>query len=281
MLLPLASFLLFFLFISSPSLLAAGPVQIFDHSEWDQFLKEFVNKKGEVDYRAAQKKPEHLLNYLKKIKSIPEEPLKEWPREERIAILINAYNAAVVKSILDHYPIKSIMEIPGVWDNVVVFIGTSIQTQKPRAHSLNQIRTDLLMQKFRDEKILFALCSGAKGSPPLQREAYGAPRLEGQLYLVTRKFANDEASNQIDPARKRVVLSRVFKWYGPDFLLNWGDIPDQPRWHVEEKAVLNFFAHYLEDPKKAEFLKEGTYKVKYESFDWRLNDASQPVGQRA
>ena len=274
-------YLLFFFLFTTPSARAASARQIFDHSEWDQFLKEFVNEKGDVDYRAAKQKPEHLLNYLEKVKSIPEEHLKEWPREEEISIFINTYNAAVAKLILDHYPVKSIMEIPGVWDNAVVLIATPSQTQKPEAYSLNQIRRYLLMQKFRDEKILFSLCAGAKGSPPLQREAYTAPRLEGQLYLVTRKFANDPARNQIVPGEKKIVLSRIFKWYGPDFLLNWGDFPDQPRWNVEEKAVLSFFAHYLDDAKKVEFLKEGTYKIKYESFDWGLNDISAAKGQRA
>ncbi len=269
----------FLLFTFPPSARAASVIQIFDHSEWDQFLKEFVNEKGEVNYREAKKKPDHLLHYLEKIKSIPEEHLKEWPREEKIAIFINTYNAAVIKIILDHYPVKSIMEIPGVWDDAVVLIGTPIKTSQPEAYSLNQIRRDLLMQKFRDEKILFALGSGAKSSPLLQKNAYTAASLEGQLYLVARKYANDVSVNQIDPQAKKIILSKIFKWYGTDFLLNWGDLPEPARWKVEEQAVLSFFAHYLEDAKKIEFLKEGTYKVKYRDFDWRLNEAPLAEGR--
>ena len=244
----------------------------FDHSEWDLFVKEFVNGQGEVNYRAAQKKPEHLLNYLEKIKSIPEEEMKDWPREERMALFINAYNAGVVKFVLDHYPLKSIMQIPGVWDNALIQIGTSTLSHTSQGYSLNQIQKGLLLQKFRDEKILFALSYGAKGSSPLQKEAYVGPQLEGQLYRMTRRFVNDDKQNLIDPAQKKVVFSYLFKWYSEEFLLNWGDFPEEEKWKPGERAVLSFFVHYLQDDRRVRFLKEGDYKVKYERFDWRLNE---------
>lgn len=256
----------------TPSVMGKETFVPFDHSEWDQFLKKFVNEKGEVDYRGALKERNLLQAYLEKIKSIPTKTLKEWPREERLAIFINAYNTAVVKLILDHYPLKSMMDIPGVWDQPVVSIGTSSETSTPNFYSLNELQNEFLRRTFRDEKILFALSWGAKGSPPLRQEAYEGPRLEGQLYLVTRAFVNDEAENQITPGQKKIVLSRLFKWYGKDFLLNWGNFPEEEKWNPEEMAVLSFFAHYLENPKKVEFLREGKYKVKYEVFDWRLND---------
>lgn len=245
----------------------------FDHSEWGQFLKKFVNEKGEVDYRSALKEPALLEAYLEKLKSIPAEGFEEWPREERIAILVNAFNAGAVKLILKHYPLQSFLDIPGVWDQPVVSIGTSERTQKPQTCSLNRLQNGVLRRGFRDEKILFALSTAAKGSPRLAREAYVGPRLEGQLYLATRTFANDETRNQITPGKKKIVLSRLFQWYGGDFLLNWGNFPEDERWNPEEMAVLSFFAHYLDDPKRVEFLKEGKYKVKYEVFDWRLNDS--------
>ena len=266
---------LFFLVVISTPLQAEKASFSFDHSEWDQFLKKFVNEKGEVDYRSALKEKNLVEAYLEKLKPIPTDVFKEFPREERLAIFINAYNAAVVKLILDHYPLKSIMDIPGVWDQPAVQIATSSKTMIPDSYSLNGLQNKLLRRVFRDEKIFFALSSGAKGSPPLRPEAYVGSRLEGQLYLATRAFANDEKRNQILPGQKKIVLSRLFKWYGDDFLLNWGNFPQESRWNPEEMAVLSFFAHYLEDPKKVEYLKEGQYKVKYDTFNWQLNDRSR------
>lgn len=278
--LPLWMTVIVMLLVASPSLRAAVAFP-FDHSEWDQFLKEFVNEKGEVNFRAARKNSDPLVKYLSKIRSIPEEELDEWPREERMTLFINAYNAGVVKAILDHYPVKEVMQIPGIWDHATIEIAIPLKRSTPRAYSPNQIQRDLLLRRFHDEKVLFVLFNGAKDSPPLLRDALVGPQLEGQLYLATRRFVNDGASNRVDPVSKKVILSRLFKWYGSDFLLNWGQTSDQKRWNAKEQAVLSFLAHYLEDPKKIEFLREGQYKVKYRPFDWSLRETAGRAKDKA
>ena len=270
---------LFLLLLTAPARTEAASLA-FDHSEWDQFLKKFVSENGEVNYRAARAEGRELLDrYLEKLKAIPALELKNWPREERMAVFINAYNAGLVKLILEHYPLKTVMDIPGVWDQAIISISTPSSPDRKedsdplaRNYSLNEIQNEILRKRFRDEKIFFALCSGAQGSPRLAREAYVGPLLEGQLYRATRDFVNDPAKNQIAPGHKKVMLSRLFKWYANDFLLNWGNFPEEKGWEPQEMAVLSFLAHYLQDPKQVEFLKEGKYKVKYEVFDWQLND---------
>jgi hypothetical protein len=268
----------FILFFAAPAH-AKEISLIFDHSEWDQFLKKFVNEKGEVDYRSAKKEPELLNAYVEKLKSFSTREFKAWPREEKMAVYINAFNAGVIKLVLKHYPLKTILDISGVWDEGVIQIGVSprkkMERESPKVaetHSLNLLENTFLRSRFRDEKVLFALSRGARGSPRLRQEAYVGPRLEGQLYLVTREFVNNGIKNRIEPGEKKIVLSRLFKWYAADFLLNWGDLPEPDRWKPEELAVLSFLAHYLEDPKKVGYLRDANYKVKYEVFDWSLND---------
>ncbi len=259
---PIFVFLL--LLFSTPSGQAAAPLP-FDHSDWDKFLKQFVNEKGEVNYRAAQKDPRNLYAYLRKLRKIPNLEFMSWPREESIAVWLNAYHAGLIKMILKHYPVRRVTDIPGIWELPAVAIGK-------RPYSLNQIQDDALLQGFRDEKHLFALSSGAKSSPRLLREAYVGPRLEGQLYLAARSFVNDSQRNRIEPVEKKVLLSRIFRWYGRSFLLNWGQAADENPWNPQESAVLSFMVHYLDDAKKVDYLREGDFKVKYQDFDWRLND---------
>ena len=260
------------------SLLAVVP---FDHSDWNQFLKKFVNEKGEVNYSAVKKDPKLLNSYLAKLKNISSQEFIQWPREEQIAIFINAYNSGVIKLVLNHYPVRTVMNIPGFWEQQSVELSTYKQGAQgePNVYSLNEIENVVLKKRFRDEKILFALSKGAKGSPRLQQEAFTGTHLEGQLYLATQEFVNNPKQNQIEPGGKKLYLSRLFQWYGNDFLLNWGDFPEEKKWNPQEMAVLSFFAHYLQDSKKVEYLKEGEYKVRYSSFDWQLNDWLPAAGQ--
>ncbi len=243
----------------------------FDHSEWDRFLRKYVNEKGEVDYTRARGDLVLLDTYFEKLRRIPHKEFKQWPREERLAVFINAYNAAVVRLVLRHYPVERVLNIPGFWDQGAVQIGDGAASS---TYNLNKILHEVLRGGFRDEKVLFALSSGAKGSPRLRPEAYVGRRLEGQLYGAVKDFVNDMTKNRIKPGEKKIVISRLFKWYSKDFLLNWGNFPEDIRWNPEEMAALSFLVHYLDDPAKVKYMKEAQYKVQYESFDWSLNDQS-------
>ena len=238
----------------------------FDHSAWDQFLKEFVNEQGEVNYEAAQKTPTLLNHYIEQLAAVDYEDLvRKWPREEKLALWLNAYHVGVTRAILDHYPVQSIQNIAGVWDLPLVRIGN-------QTFSLNHIRARQLLGVYRDEKIHLALACGAKSCPRLRREAFTGPRVEGQLFLATRDFVNDPIYTQITPGQKKIHVSRIFKWYAKDFTLDFGSVEIGRKLAPEEIAVLSFIAHYLEDSQKVQYLEDGRYKIQYLLFDWKLND---------
>ncbi len=223
-----------------------------------------MNEKGEVNYQAVQKDPQLLNSYLKQVKRVVD--LVLWPREERLAFWINAYHAGVIHAIVQHYPIQSIQDIPGVWDSGdVVQVGF-------RGNTLNAIRFQQLIGAFRDEKIQTALACGAKSCPPLPREAYTGPQVEGQLFLAAQRFVNDPDRNKIIPGQKNIELSSLFKWYATNFKLDFGAAENEQGLPPEVYAVLSFVAHYLTDLKKIEFLESSNYKVKYLPFDWSLNE---------
>ncbi len=255
--------LLFFSVFSASSSFALD--KPFDHSAWDQFLKTYVNDRGEVDYSRAKKEPALLQAYLQSVQNIDAEDLDSWPREEKLALYMNLYHAAVVTQILKNYPVKTIQEIPGVWDLPAVKL-------KEITHSLNHLREHELIGKFRDEKIDAALFFGAKGAPRLRQEAFTGPKVEGQLYLAAREFVNDETRNPIQPGKKHLQISRIFKWYAPNFKLDFGYRDDDDKFSLEENSILAFLAYYLDDREKIEYLESKSYKIKYLPFDWNLND---------
>jgi hypothetical protein len=247
----------------------------FDHSLWDAFLKKYVNEKGEVNYRAIVQDPKELNDYLTHLMAAdPFAVTKRWPREEAMAFWLNAYHALLIKLIVESYPIASVQKIPSVSDIAAFRLGDpkTGQTQ----YSLNDIRAKNLIGTYRDEKIHLALSVGARGGPRLMREAFTGPKVEGQLFLLTRQFVNDPAKVDITPGRKKIRISKVFKWYGSDFNLDFGTPQPIGKLSPIESAVLSFLAYYLGDEAKSEFLEDGAYKIEYLPFDWSLNDQ---VGQ--
>ncbi len=262
----LFSIIFFALFFSFQAFALDKP---FDHSTWDQFLKQFVNEKGEVNYRAVHQDSKLLNEYFSQLEKIDGIDFENWPREEKLALWINAYNAGVIKAIAQAYPIKSIQQIPGIWDQQFIRVGLL-------SYSLNGIHHRQLIGVFHDEKIHAALACGGKSCPRLIGEAYTGPRVEGQLFVAVKRFISDPEFNKIKTGDSKVWLSKIFKWYGSDFKLDFGADENDRGITGEEYAVLSFFNHYLEDAEKIQYLQEARYKIKYLPFDWDLNDWHGP-----
>ena len=269
------SFILAFIVAAAP---LHAAVKAFDHSLWDSFLKKYVNGEGEVDYSAVKKDPSALLDYLK-LTSQGEPPKF---REEGIAFWMNVYNAGVIRLVLEHYPVTNVQKIPGFWDITVIQTATygivrgADGSQKvkrgKKQYSLNGIRIKELIKTYHDEKIHLALSCGARGCPPLQRQAFTGENVEGRLFLAARSFVNDPKEVEIVPGKKKIKLSKILEWYGKDFNLDFGTPEKIGKFTNDEMSVLSFLAYYLEDEAKVEYLEEGRYKIDYLPFDWSLND---------
>lgn len=259
-------FLLLFFF--SLATLFAATEKPFDHSPLDQFLKTYVNEDGQVNYSAAKKDGATLKPYLEQFRTKKPDEVLSMPREELLAFWLNIYNALMIQVILDHYPLKSVQQIPGIWDIQSFRMGRKSQVRE----SLNSIMKGRLMNAFRDEKIYAALSCGAKSCPKLAREAFTGTTVEGKLFLATRQFVNDPVRNQITPGEKKIYLSSIFKWYARDFLFDFGTAENERGLPPYDFAVLSFIANYLDDFEKVRFLEEGNYKIKYLPFDWDLNE---------
>ena len=233
---------IFFLLCSFPAGLHAATA--FDHSAWDAFLKKNVNERGEVDYQSITKDPKDLNDYLASLMAVNELEMASWPREEVLAFWLNAYHVALIKLVVENYPVTSVQRIPSFWDIALFHFGE--RTKNQSQYSLNDIRSKNLIGVYRDEKIHLALSVAAKGGPKLMLEAFTGPKVEGQLFLLTRKFVMDPAYVDIIPGRKKIYLSKIFKWYAKDFKLDFGTPEPRGKFSESENAVLSFLAYYLE-----------------------------------
>jgi uncharacterized membrane protein YdjX (TVP38/TMEM64 family) len=229
-----------------------GPV--FDHFRFDALLRKHVTEDGFVDYAALKKEPAELDAY---IASIGSAKIDDLGRDERLALLINAYNAFTLKLILDHYPLKSIKDIPDNqrWDGRKWQIG-------PHSWTLNEIEHQQIRPKFKEPRIHFALVCAAKGCPILRTEAYQADRLDEQLEAQTKYVHSPPGGErwfQFDSQRNVVRLTPLYDWYGGDFKQVAG-------------SVLGFAAQYSPELKAALDARKEP-KIEWLDYDWTLNDS--------
>jgi hypothetical protein len=237
------------------------------YAGYEALLKRYVAD-GRVDYKALKTDTTALDRYLNSAAGVTEAHFNAWTEPERLAFLINLYNAATLKLIVDHYPVKSIKDIgsffKGPWDQPVVrLFGETI--------TLDNLEHDIIRKDYSEPRIHLALVCAAKGCPTLRSEAYTAEKLDAQLDNQSRWFLASPAGLRIDRDRKVVYFSSIFKWYGEDFVA--GFLPSSGFSGLDntERAVANFYAGYL-SAADGDYLKTGGYSVKYLDYDWTLNE---------
>lgn len=224
----------------------------FDHSVFDALLHKHVNDKGGVDYAGLSRDRDQLDAYVKRLAAAP---FEQMGRDQKLALLINAYNAFTLTLILDHYnggKLKSIRDIPDAqrWDAVRWKVGGHIW-------SLNQIEHEQIRPHFAEPRIHFALVCAAVGCPPLRAESYVADRLEQQLADQARYVHTHDRWYRYDVDRNVVHLTQLYNWYDGDFKQAAG-------------SVAAFAARYA--PALQQRLDAGqTPKIKWLDYDWSLN----------
>lgn len=266
----------------------AARAQAFDHATLDTVLALYVQD-NRVDYSALKFGRATLDRYLDQLAGVDADEFAGWPEAEQIAYLINAYNAYVLETIIDHYPIEgsgffkkltsprrfglpenSIRHIDGVFGRIRHEVAGTEMT-------LDDIEHATLRAKHDEPRIHFALVRAAVSCPPLREEAYRGDRLDEQLDDQGRRFLNDPRHNRFEIERRQVHLSKIFEWYGEDF----AQLATETGYERDTKVngILSFVSRYLME-RVTEFLETGEYRVQFESYDWTLNDQAVAASTR-
>lgn len=208
----------------------------------DTFLKANVLD-GKVAYANIKNEPNSLNDLMKIAKDIT---VSDKNKNEYKAFWINAYNISVIKGIVDHYPIKSPLNITGFFDKITYQLAGKTIT-------LNDIENKLLRAKFSDARFHFVLVCGAISCPPIINEAYMPNQLEKQLEQQTKLALNGDYFIKIDNKKKTVSGSEILKWYKEDFT----------RKGITE---IEFINKYRTDKIPTSF------KLKYYPYNWNINN---------
>ena len=226
----------------------------FSHDLFDQVLQEHVDKAGRVNYTKLKANPEKLEKYLDLLAVANP---TELSYNAQLAFWVNAYNALVIKGVVDHYPTTSVRKVK--WFNGF-FSRLKFQVAG-KTYTLNQIEHGIIRTEFVDPRVHFILVCASASCPPLENSVFSAEDIEERLETATFNFIQDPEKVKLDRAKRRVYLSKIFKWYDEDFREGYNGVAD-------------FLADYL-PPEDADFVLAADVKFHYLDYDWTLNDQSK------
>src|SRR4051812_4632927 len=157
------------------------------HRPFDQILDLNV-RDGMVYYRALRASRGGLDRYAAAL-NVTAAAYQAWSREQQMAFWLNAYNAFVLQTVIDRYPINgsskayppnSVRQIPGAFEQFKHRVAGQNLT-------LDEIEKKILPQ-FKEPRLYLALGRGAVGSGRLRSEAYTGDQLKQQLDEVQKEF---------------------------------------------------------------------------------------------
>ncbi len=258
----------------------------FDHSyaTYNSLLNRYVIN-ARVNYEGFINSRAKFETFLRTLGSVDENVFESWTEEQRLAFWINAYNAFTIKAIMDHYPIKrsftlvgifyapsdSILQIKGVWTKLQFrALGNMV--------TLDEIEHQILRKKFNEPRIHMAINCASISCPDLRNEAYTPEKLEEQLADASINFINNpDKGVYVNEQSGKVKLSKIFKWFGDDFINNYGSKKLFNNYSLKENAVLNFTSEYIESEEVKEYLMNNKLKIGYLGYDWHLNEQTDTM----
>jgi Protein of unknown function, DUF547 len=242
------------------------------HRPLDQILDVNV-RDGLVYYRALRSSRGQLDRYVTAL-NVPQATYDRWSREAKMAFWLNAYNAFVLQTVVNHYPIRghsatypanSIRQVAGAFDQVR-------HRAAGRTITLDDIEKTILPE-FKEPRLYLALGRGAVGSGRLRSEAYDGARLGEQLDTIQREFVSEQQMLKIDRAAGQMSVTPIVGWREEEFVAAYArDVsgPMASRSPIERAIVAFITPHLL--PLEKELVRKNEFKVTYHPFDWRLND---------
>lgn len=175
------------------------------------------------------------------------------------AFWINVYNFGAMKMAAEKYPVTSITD-PKIsdgnpWGIKDILIGNG-------QYSLVQIEREILLKKFDDPRIVFAVSCAAVSCPDRTDEIFSAEKIDQQLEeIVGGLLSNSTKGLSIDTQRKVITLSWILK---ADRRL-FGDGSDE--------GLLDFVRYYTTAENRDWIdANRGDIKLEFFTHDWGLND---------
>jgi hypothetical protein len=179
------------------------------HSAFDALLRRHVAWDGSgvassVSYSGLAADRAALGKVLELYAGVTRTDYEAMSRDQRLAFLINLYNAATLELVLGAWPdLKSIRDLGSLirspWKQRVVRLFGELRSLDDIEHGM--IRAPGV---FDEPRIHFVVNCASIGCPALRPEAITGARLQAQLEDSTRRFMRDASRNRYDPVKGRL-----------------------------------------------------------------------------
>ncbi|MBA2432975.1 MAG: DUF547 domain-containing protein [Chthoniobacterales bacterium] len=213
---------------------------------YDQLLERYAASSG-VKYAAWKGNAEDLKRLDQVVNAIGAANISGLNRNEQLAFYINAYNAWMLHEALEKYPTKSVKDL------LFTFFTSNRIKVAGQQMSFNKLEKEVIIPKFQEPGVHFALNCASRSCPPLDRRLFRGSTVQSRMEQLARDYINSPQGVKYDESSKTAQLSQIFEWYESDFRKEGGPV-----------AYIN--------KRRREPLPEGT-KITYQKYDWSLNEA--------
>jgi hypothetical protein len=261
--------LLLTLLLLAPGFAPAASDQ--SHAQWEALTRKHVTwlpggHASQVDYKGFQADRAALKSYLDGLSAVPQTEYDAWSRQQKLAFLLNAYNAFTIELILTGYPdVKSINDLGSLisspWKKKFVnLLG--------RQRSLDDVEHGLIRAPgaFDDARIHMAANCASVGCPALRNEAYSGDRLDAQLDDGVSRFLSDRSRNRYNAGSGKLEVSKIFDWYGKDFAARAGSV---------EAWLARYADRLADDATQQQRIRDKKARLDFLDYDWALNDVKR------
>ena len=243
------------------------------HRPFDEILDVYV-RDGLVYYFALKQERAKLDRYVQALGDVSADTVKGWPPDRQLAFWINAYNAFVLRTVIDGYPIRgkspdypanSIRQIPGAFERRQF-------RAAGRTLTLDAIEKEVVGE-FNDARALLALARGAVGGPRLKSEAFTAPRLDAQLQTMASELVARRELVHVDIANEQLSVNPLFSWR--EAIVTKSLAGRAPAAYASRSAIERSVLALIDPllvPNESAFLRKNTFRMVFHDFDWKLND---------
>lgn len=272
-----------FVWANRPQLIlidASPPVNFppdgYSHRVFEDLLGRYVDRSGNVDYASWSESADavgRLQSYLAAVSLYsPDNAPERFPsRTQELAYWIYGYNAYVINSVLENWPIESVTDLKAPIEAIkgLGFFYRFRYRFGGEDFSLLGVETDKIRKQYRDARIHFVLNCASESCPIMRPELPTGDDLDTLLATATIEFVSDPRNVSFDHDNETVVLSTIFKWYEKDFLndLRLRGLPS-------ERGLIDYVASVAPKSMQDEVALAEDYEIEFRDYDWSLNKST-------